>query len=161
MSTCQTVTTTPGPSTDRMGHLRNYLREGKTWRGVPSRRYPGCRFYDPTGSFRNVRQIGHFIHLYRHAHGSIHFHARRHFLDAVKPLAGVGVKCQVKRVKVDGHYAEVFEVSCGPVAVLVCLRNWVNPVFEREISRVVRVLKQHRADFLQRALHNVQSNRRN
>jgi hypothetical protein len=144
-----------------MGHLRNYLREGKTWRGVPSRRYPGCRFYDPTGSFRNVRQIGHFIHLYRHAHGSIHFHARRHFLDAVKPLAGVGVKCQVKRVKVDGHYAEVFEVSCGPVAVLVCLRNWVNPVFEREISRVVRVLKQHRADFLQRALHNVQSNRRN
>jgi len=144
MSICQTVTTIPGPPTDRMGHLRNYLREGKTWRGVPSRRYPGCRFYDPTGSFRNIREVGHFIHLYRHAHGSIHFHARRHFLDdVVKPLAGLGVKCQVRRVKVDGHYAEVFEVSRGPVAVLVCLRNWVNPVFEREISRVARVLEQH------------------
>jgi hypothetical protein len=61
----------------------------------------------------------------------------------VRSLAGLGVKCQVRRVKVDGHYAEVFEVSRGPVMVLVVIRNWVNPVFEREIVRVVRVLEQH------------------
>jgi hypothetical protein len=127
-----------------MGHFRNYLREGKVWRGVPSKQYTGFRFYDTTGKFEDVRKVGRFIHLYRHARGSIHFHARRHFLDdVVQPLAGLGVKCQVRRVKVDGHYAEVFEVSRGPVAVLVVIRNWVNPVFEKEISHVARVLEQY------------------
>jgi hypothetical protein len=29
------------------------------------------------------------------------------------------------------------------VAILVCLRNWVNPLFEEEISRTVRALEQH------------------
>ena len=131
MSTCETVTSakSPTPLLDLLLNFRAMLRLGRKWLNVPYKHYTGFRFYDPTGKFSNIEKAGRFIHLYRQRRIEIHSWMRRRFIeDVLTPLKCYGAKWSVRRVKLEGHYVEIIEVTCGWYCILIALRNWCNPL---------------------------------
>jgi hypothetical protein len=69
---------------------------------------------------------------------------RRRFIeDVLTPLKGYGAKWNVRRVKLEGHYVEIIEVTCGWYCILIALRNWCNPLVEQEVSRIVKAFDKH------------------
>ena len=146
MSMCETVTsaTSPTPPPDLLLNFRAMLRLGRKWLNVPNKHYTGFRFYDPTGKFSNIEKAGRFIHLYRQRRIEIHSWMRRRFIeDVLTPLKAYGAKWHVRRVKLEGHYVEIIEVTCGWYCILIALRNWCNPLVEQEVSRIVKAFDKH------------------
>jgi hypothetical protein len=114
------------------------LQAKDDYRALPSKKLPGVTFVDPSGAFENVERLGEFVHRYRLQTPSIHGYARKKLVDEIiKPL---NVGFQVHRQPVRDTRVEAFEISNCNACVLVVLRNWINPVFGSEITRVSTAL---------------------
>lgn len=126
-------------------HFRARLRLCEEWRGVPSRTYTSFRFYDESGEFRDIHKLAHYVHLKRLTRCTTHWWAREQFLnDIVRLLKLRHVTVQVRRVRVsDGRRVEVIELTHERAAVIIVLRNWVNPLFESELARAAEALEIH------------------
>lgn len=126
-------------------HFRARLRLCQEWRGIPSRSCTSFRFYDESGEFRNMHKLAHYVYLKRSRRRTTHGWAREQFLkDVVGLLKLRAVTSQVRRVKVSGgRRVELVELTNERAAVLIVLRNWVNPLFESELARAAEALETH------------------
>lgn len=122
-------------------HVRHLWRLAPkvSFRALPSKAVTGFRFVDPEGKFVDIGGKAEFVYRVRLARRSIHAYARRLLVeDVIQPLH---VDWRVRRQPVSGRQAvEVFQLSHGSACVLATLKNWVNPVFENEISRAATAL---------------------
>ncbi|MGB9023186.1 MAG: hypothetical protein WCC94_07105 [Candidatus Bathyarchaeia archaeon] len=114
------------------------LRVKDDYRVLPARKVTGFTFVDPQNAFVDVERRAEYVHRWRLATPAIHGYARKRFIaDIIRPL---GVDWRVHRQPVKATRVEVFELSHSNSCVLIVLRNWVNPVFAIEITRVSKAL---------------------
>ena len=122
-------------------HFRGMLRQKLEWRETPSQHYTSFRFYSPTGNFNDAPKCSEYIHRLRLARWEIHNHALDNFRkDIVDFLSVLDAKHDIIRERVGNHRIEIHRIIHDQVCVLLVLRNWVNPVHDVEIARIVQAL---------------------
>jgi len=126
-------------------HFRARLRLCQRWHGIPSRTYTSFKFFDESGEFRDIHKLAHYVYLKRSRRRTTHGWAREQFLnDIVRLLKLRTITVQVRRVRIsDGRGVELVELTHEKAAVLIVLRNWVNPLFESELARAAEALETH------------------
>lgn len=132
---------TPGPL-----HFRGALRLGLDWRKTPFKNYAGLRFYDSSATFPQleVHRRSEYVHRMRMARWEIHNHANTNFRkDIVDLLTPLNAKHNIIRELVDKHRIEIHQIIHDKTCVLLVLRNWVNPLHDVEITRIVKALEKY------------------
>jgi len=127
-------------------HFRGALRLGLDWRKTPFKNYAGLRFYDSTGTFPQleIHRRGEYVHRFREARWEIHNYARTSLVkNVIDYLTAQQAKHTVMRELVDGHRVEIHQIIHNKTCVLLVLRNWVNPLHDIEITRIVKALEKY------------------
>jgi len=120
-------------------HLRAALRLGQygKYRTLPAKRFDGYRFVSDNG-FDGVEKRAQFIWLRKRSSRDIHKWAERQLAAILNDIPGV--RYQVRWERTRDRPVSVLEISHGDICVLAIIRNWVNPIFQSEISRISKIL---------------------
>ena len=135
------ILATPGPL-----HFRGALRLGLDWRKTPFKNYASLRFYDSSGTFPQleVHRRSEYVHRMRMARWEIHNHANTNFRkDIVDLLMPLNAKHNIIHELIDKHRIEIHQIIHDKTCVLLVLRNWVNPLHDVEITRIVKALEKY------------------
>ena len=120
-------------------HFRAALRLGRNleYSALPFKRLGGFRFASDD-DFDGVEKRAQFIWLRKRSSRDIHKWAERQLAAILNDIPGV--RCQVRWERTRDRPVSVLEISHGDICILAIIRNWVNPIFQSEISRISKIL---------------------